>query len=172
MAESACDLLVRPARPEDVPAAARLAAQLLRFHHALDPARFAILADPIEPGYERFLQDRIRDPRAVVLVAVRPEVGGEVVVGYAFGQLEPRDWMRLLEAGGRVHDLIVADGERGGGVGAALLRALLGRLAALGAGQIVLDTAAANPAAQRFFARHGFRPTMVEFARAAPAAEG
>lgn len=155
--------LIRPARAQDVPAAARLAAQLLRFHHALDPGRFAILADPIEPGYERFLHERIRDPRAVVLTAVRPAAGAEAVVGYAYGQLEPRDWMRLLEAGGRVHDLIVAEAERGGGVGSALLLELVRRLEGLGAAQIVLDTAAANAAAQRFFARHGFRPTMIEY---------
>jgi ribosomal protein S18 acetylase RimI-like enzyme len=161
MAEPAPDPLIRPARPEDVPAAARLAAQLVRRHHALDSRRFAILADPVEPGYERFLRERLGDPRAVVLVAAQ----AAEVVGYAYGQLEPRDWMRLLEAGGRVHDLIVMERARGRGLGSALLMELLRRLERLGAAQFVLDTAAANPAAQRFFERHGFRRTMIEYAR-------
>jgi hypothetical protein len=61
------DFILRAAKPADLPAAATLGADLVRFHHALDPARFAILADPPEPGYARFLTRRLRDPTAVVL---------------------------------------------------------------------------------------------------------
>jgi ribosomal protein S18 acetylase RimI-like enzyme len=152
------DFTVRPAKPEDLPAAATLGAALVRFHHGLDPDRFAILADPPEPGYARFLAGRLKDRDAVVLVA---EIAGRVV-GYAFGQLEPLSWMDLLGPCGRFHDLIVDPACRGRGVGRALAEMMLGRLRELGAPRIVLHSAWANPAARRLFESLGFRPTMVE----------
>ena len=45
---------VRPATRADLPAVARLAAQLVRLHHGFDPQRF-LCVEPLEPGYERFL---------------------------------------------------------------------------------------------------------------------
>ena len=42
---------------------------------------------------------------------------------------------------------------------------LCARLAAMGAPRVVLHSATQNVAAQRLFARLGFRPTMVEMTR-------
>ena len=165
-AMSKLDFTVRAARPEDVPAAAALGAELVRFHHGLDPERFAILADPPEPGYARFLGGRLKDPNAVVLVA--EATGGAAdgpVIGYAFGQLEPLNWMDLLAACGRFHDLIVHPAYRGRGIGKALADMMLTRLHDRGAARIVLSVAWANPAARGLFETLGFRPTMVEMTR-------
>ncbi len=60
---------VRDATLADVPGAAALGAALVQFHHGLDPQRFAILSERLEAGYRWFLEGRIKDSRAVVLVA-------------------------------------------------------------------------------------------------------
>ncbi len=160
------DFTVREARAEDLSAAAALGADLVRFHHALDPQRFAILADPPEPGYECFLAGRLKDRNAVVLVAEAGTADAQgAIIGYAFGQLEPLSWMDLLGPCGRFHDLIVHPTHRGRGVGRALAETMLTRLHERGADRIVLSVAWANPPARRLFERLGFRATMVEMTR-------
>lgn len=156
-------LSVRPATRADLPAVARLAAQLVRLHHAFDARRFLCL-EPLEPGYERFLGGELADDDAVILVAVTPE--GEVI-GYAYGRLEPRDWNELLDACGKLHDLYVDEAARGKGAASRLVEAMVARLYAKGAPRVVLLSATPNVAAQKLFARLGFRPTMVEMTREA-----
>ena len=154
---------LRDAVPTDAPALGRLAAELARMHHAWDPARFFALREPIEPGYGRFLAGETTRAEAVVLLAVRNDPQhGERVLGYAWGRLERRDWAELLDAHGKLHDIVVAPEARGLGVGPALVRAVCARLVAMGAPRVVLTTAARNAAAQKMFAALGFRPTMIE----------
>ena len=156
---------VRLATPQDLPAVARLAARLVRYHHALDPDRY-LLAEPLEEGYAHFLAGELRDDDAVVLVA-EGGADGEPIVGYAYGRLEPRDWNELLEACGKLHDVFVDDAARGTGVGAALVREACRRLEAKGAPRVLLLTATQNEAAQALFAKLGFRKTMIEMTREA-----
>jgi ribosomal protein S18 acetylase RimI-like enzyme len=73
--------------------------------------------------------------------------------------------MSLLGAHGAIHDLMVDEGTRRAGVGAALLRALCAELEALGAPRIVLRTMVGNEPARRLFAAAGFRPTLLEMTR-------
>jgi ribosomal protein S18 acetylase RimI-like enzyme len=54
---------------------------------------------------------------------------------------------------------------RQGGIGRALLEAMMDALAKRGAQQIVLSTAQRNEVAQRLFVALGFRPTMIEMTR-------
>lgn len=151
---------IRSARPDDLPRVAALAAELVRFHHAIDPARY-LRVEPLEPGYERFLRAQLDDPQAVVLVATRPGSTAEIV-GYAYGRLEPRNWNDLLDACGKLHDVLVDERARGEGAGEALVSAMIARLGALGAPRVVLLSAWQNETAQRLFERLGFRRTMVE----------
>ena len=155
------DITIRALREADLDAAAHLAAQLVRLHHALDARRF-LYAEPLEPGYARFLRSELADPKAALLVA---EAEGGAVVGYVYGRLEPRDWMALREACGELHDVYVDDAERGRGIGAALVMALVAALEALGAPRVILSTAWQNGPAQEMFAKLGFRPTMIEMTR-------
>ena len=155
------DLSVRPATRADLPAVARLAARLVRLHHRFDAQRFLCL-EPLEPGYERFLGSELADDDAVILVAVARD---ERVLGYAYGRLEPRDWNELLDACGKLHDLYVDEEARGRGAASALVEAMVARLEAKGAPRVVLLSATPNAAAQKLFARLGFRPTMVEMTR-------
>jgi GNAT superfamily N-acetyltransferase len=160
---------LRPATAADLPACARLGARLSRMHHRLDPRRFFAPPD-LEAGYRWWLGKERRSRRAVVLAAVaRDPRGREAVVGYAYGRLEPRDWNTLRDACGEGVDLFVEPRWRRRGLGARLVEALAGALAARGAPRLVIQVAARNPAAARAFARMGFRPTMLELTRELPA---
>ena len=153
-------LTVRSATKEDGPALGRMGAALARWHHDVDPRRF-MLPDGIEEGYERWLLHEAENPQAVVVVAAREDT----VVGYAYGRMEGRDWNRLLDSHGELHDVWVDESARGAGAGKLLVDEVTRRLAALGAPRVLLGTATSNQAAQRLFVRCGFRPTMIEMTR-------
>jgi ribosomal protein S18 acetylase RimI-like enzyme len=158
----AATFAVRSATRADLPGVARLAAQLVRYHHALDPNRY-LLVEPIEEGYARFLATELANPQAVVLAAELSTNPG--IVGYAYGRLEPRDWNMLLEAHGALHDVLVAPEARGRGIGERLVGEMCARLEKLGAPRVILHTAVQNEGAQALFARAGFRRTMIEMTR-------
>lgn len=136
---------------------AAMAAELVRFHHALDPARF-FLAAHIEEGYRGWFAKELRSPDAILLVGEQEGA----VAGYVYGRIEPRDWNMLLDRHAALHDVFVQPTARGTG----LWRALLERFVALAkernVPRIVLHSASANAKAQAAFARVGFRPSMVE----------
>jgi ribosomal protein S18 acetylase RimI-like enzyme len=159
---------VRAARAEDVPAAARLAAALVRQHHDYDPLRFMCL-EPVEEGYERFLRSQIGREDVVLLVAVTLGERGGAVAGYVLGSLEPRDWSDLREACGKIHDLYVDASFRKHGIATGLLEAAVAQLEAMGAPRVVLMAAWRNEPARRLFDKLGFRATMLEMAREADA---
>lgn len=157
--------VVRPATAAELPACARLGARLSRLHHRLDPARF-FQPPGLEAGYRWWLGKELRNPKAVVLVAVSAGARGrEAVVGYAYGRLEPRDWNTLRDACGVGVDLIVMPRWRRLGLGGRLVEALAEALRDRGAPRLVLQVAARNPAAARAFEGMGFRPTMLELTR-------
>jgi len=161
---------VREATPEDLPGCARLGAALSRLHHRMDPARFFVVPD-MERGYAWWLAKELKNPRAVVLAAVRRGRGGrERVIGFAYGRIEPRDWNSLREECGMGIDVVVEPRLRGGGVGRRLVEALAAALAARGAPRMVIEVAAANGEARATFERMGFRPTLVELTRELPKA--
>jgi ribosomal protein S18 acetylase RimI-like enzyme len=153
-------ITIRPAEEGDLQAVGRLAGQLVRMHHAADPARF-LLVDRVEEGYENWLSRELAREEAVVLVACR----GTTVIGYAYGTIEPRDWNLLLDEHGAVHDVFVDDDARRSGAARALIGTLLPALERLGAVRIVLSTLPTNEPAQRLFRAFGFRPTLLEMTR-------
>lgn len=158
MADERAPLRIRKASADDQDALGRLGGILVRAHHAFEPARFLIF-DPVEPGYGRFLVSVIDDPRGFVTVAEDPELG---VVGYVFARIESKDWSRLLEAHGKIHDVAVDERAQRRGVARTLLVDAIDRLKALGATRLVAETAAKNERAKALFASLGFGPTMIE----------
>ncbi len=148
---------VRPARPSDLPRVSELAAELVRQHHRLDPQRF-LLVEPIAEGYSRFFTGELRRKGALILVAE----DADVIAGYAYATLEPRNWNDLLDAAGKLNDLFVDPATRRRGVGRALVRAVFDTLIARGAPRVVLMSAWRNPDAHAFFEALGFRRTMLE----------
>lgn len=155
---------IRNAREEDLPDVGRLAGQLVRMHHAWDPLRW-MMPEGVEAGYARFFSSQLDDPDTVILVA---EDGQGDVVGYAYAALEPRSWADLREACGKLHDVFVSAHARRRGIGAALAREAMARIADLGAPRIVLTSAWQNHEAHALFRALGFRETMIEMAKELP----
>jgi ribosomal protein S18 acetylase RimI-like enzyme len=151
---------IRRAVAADLERAAELAGALVRMHHHTDPGRF-FLPDRVEQGYAWWFRRELERKEAVILVATR----GELIVGYAYGTIEERNWNALLDEHGAIHDIFVDETVRRSGVGQKLVSALVSELEALGAQRIVLSTMVDNQAAQRVFLACGFRPTMIEMTR-------
>jgi ribosomal protein S18 acetylase RimI-like enzyme len=158
---SAPPVTIRPAAPADLPAVGRLGALLVRVHHDFDPQRFIAPMPQTEQLYASFLGGQLVQPDVIILVAQR---GGEVL-GYTYAGVEGNDYMSLRGPAGVLHDIVVDPAHRAQGVGRMLLDATLAELRARGAPRVVLSTAERNEAAQRLFARAGFRRTMIEMTR-------
>ncbi|MHB0950284.1 MAG: GNAT family N-acetyltransferase [Gemmatimonadaceae bacterium] len=159
---------IRPARAADRAALGRLGALLVATHHDFDPRRFIAATPRTAQGYGSYLASQVDVADAVLLVAER----AGAVIGYAYGALEGHDYMALRGPAGVLHDLVVDPAARGRGAGRLLLEAAIAALTARGAPRVVLMTAERNEAAQRLFARVGFRRTMVEMTRESGAAPG
>jgi len=153
---------VRPARAGDLEAIGRLGALLLREHHAFDPRRFMAPGPDPEGGYAWFLGRQLGETEVLLLVA---ESDGGIVAGYLYATVEPRSWKELRDEAGFVHDVVVGEAFRGRGIATALVEAAASWFTGRGLPRLVLWTAAHNPAAQRLFARLGFRQTMIEMTR-------
>ncbi len=159
--QSPSPFVVRRAGRTDLPALGRLGAELLRTHYEFDRQRFmAPGADP-EGGYAWFLGTQLKEPHVVIFVAERDGV----VIGYVYAGIEPQSWKELREEAGFIHDVVVAEAERGAGAATALIEAALGWFRDRGVPRVVLWSAEQNVGAQRLFARMGFRRTMVEMTR-------
>ena len=158
---------IRPAEPRDLRAVGRLGALLVQTHHDFDPQRFMAATSRTEHGYASYLGTQLDEPNVIVLVADR---GGDVV-GYTYAGVEGTDYMSLRGPAGVLHDIVVDPEHRQHGVGRLLLDATVKALEARGVPQIVLSTAEPNEAAQRLFAKAGFRRTMIEMTRDAAGTE-
>jgi ribosomal protein S18 acetylase RimI-like enzyme len=154
------DVTIRAAAEPDLEQAARLGAEIVRRHHAVNPNRFFML-DNVEAGYAWWLRQELDRPAAVVLVAER---AGEIV-GYAYGAIEERDWSILIDKHGALHDLCVAESARGMGIGRAMTLELMARLRTLGAPRYILRAMVQNEAALKLAKSVGFEPTMIEMTR-------
>jgi len=152
---------LRDARASDIPALARMGAELAREHHRMDPARFFLPEEPIERGYAWWLGKELLNPRALILVATRR---GRPV-GYAYGRIERRDWNTLRERCAVGVDLWVEKSERRRGLGRQLVEALVAAFAARAESRLVIQVAARNRLALEAFAGMGFRETVVELLR-------
>ncbi len=152
---------IRDARHEDLPAVGQLAGQLVRMHHAYDPARW-MLVDGVEAGYARFFASQLGTRETVILVAEDEENGD--IVGYAYAGLEDRNWAELRDACARLHDVFVVERVRRQGLAGRMLRECIQRLTALGAPLAVTTTAFQNEGSQALLRSLGFRPAALEMA--------
>lgn len=155
---------IRPATRADLPTLGRLGASLMRLHHGFDPQRFMAPPADADSGYAWFLGTQLTDDEAAVLVA-EPDGQPGTVLGYVYARLEPLSWEDLRDPCGFIHDVVVAETARGGGVGRALVEAALDWCRAKGMPRVVLSTGEPNEAARRLFTALGFRRTMVEMTR-------
>jgi ribosomal protein S18 acetylase RimI-like enzyme len=152
---------IRPAARSDLPALGRLGALLMRTHYGFDHLRFLPPGDDPEEGYAWFLGTQIGRDDCIVLVAERDGA----IVGYVYAGLEELSWKELRDAAGFIHDVVVDEAGRRGGVASALIEAAADWLRAQGAPRVLLWTAEQNEGAQKLFAKLGFRRTMIEMTR-------
>ena len=152
---------IRDATHADLPAVGQLAGQLVRMHHAYDPARW-LLVDGVETGYARFFASQLGTRDTIILVA-EDEENGEIV-GYAYAGLEDRNWAELRDACARLHDVFVVERVRRQGLARRMLRECIERLTALGAPLAVTTTAFQNEGSQALLRSLGFRPAALEMA--------
>lgn len=153
--------IVRACEEADLDQVSALAEKLVRFHAALDPGRY-LQRENVREGYRWFLGNEL-EKRGEVVIAVL--ANGARIGGYAYGRVQGRDWMRLLDAHAELHDVWVEDDVRSSGLATKLVEDCVSRLEALGAPRVVLSTAWSNDRARRFFEKLGFRPTMLEMTR-------
>lgn len=165
MSEPDRAITIRRADTRDLDALGRLGASLMRVHHAFDERRYMSPGEHPEEGYARFLSAQMSNPSMIVLVAERTSAQPGDIVGYVYAGVEPASFKELRERAGFVHDLLVADGARGQGVGPRLLEAAVAWLLEQGVPRVMLWTAAQNIRARRLFEAHGFNATMVEMTR-------
>ncbi|HEV7902636.1 MAG TPA: GNAT family N-acetyltransferase [Pyrinomonadaceae bacterium] len=150
--------IIRRATPADLPWIGRLGALLVEEHYDFDPRRFLAARPGTPEGYASFMHTQLEETDKAVLVA---DDNGDVI-GYAYAAVEGYDYMALRGPAGVLHDIIVSPEHRGRGVGRLLLDAALEFLRSRGVPRVLLSTAERNEAAQRLFARKGFRRTMIE----------
>lgn len=158
-------IAIRRATTGDRDALGRLGASLVRVHHHFDAGRFIAPGDHPEETYLRFLEAQMADASTLVLVAERMTPGAPEIVGYVYAAVEPASFKELRERAGFIHDLLVSDEARSGGVGRRLIEAAVAWLREQGVPRVLLWAAAENPRARKLFEAHGFRPTMIEMTR-------
>ena len=149
---------IRPATQEDLETLGRLGASLMRTHYAFDPLRFLPPGDDPEEGYAWFLGTQLVEEDMVVLIAEQRST----VIGYVYAGLEGLSWKELRGPAGFIHDIVVDEKARGGGVARKLLDGAIAWLKQRGAPRVVLWTATQNTRAQHVFESAGFRRTMTE----------
>ena len=131
-AEGRAAAVIRPTRPADLPA-------LTDFFEGLSAqTRYLRFFGPVRPtpALLELLSGQAADVHAVVAVA------GGVIVGHAMAsdRSEPEDHQaRTTDIG-----MVVADGWQGRGVGAALMRALVGQAQARGVTTLAMDVLHVN----------------------------
>jgi ribosomal protein S18 acetylase RimI-like enzyme len=156
--DSQSGTIVRRATPADLQSIGQLGALLVKEHYDFDPQRFLAARAVTPKGYASFISTQLDDPDKAVLVA---DDHGDVI-GYTYAAVEGYDYMALRGPAGVLHDIIVDPGHRSRGVGRLLLDAALEFFRSRAVPRVVLATAERNEAAQRLFARMGFRRTMIE----------
>ena len=135
---------VRPARPEDLPHIAALAAEHAAYEKASPPP-----AD-LDRRLERLLFGPATPPRLSCFVA---ELDGGAPIGYASCAPEVSTWDGVEYL--HMDCLFLRDGHRGLGIGPLLMRAVVDEARARGLAQVQWQTPPWNTDAIRFYDRLG-----------------
>jgi ribosomal protein S18 acetylase RimI-like enzyme len=156
------DFVVRPERPDDQPALDALMVELQEHIASLDvfgrnrPAAFFDVK-----AYFKNLRDEMQGGDGRLFVA---ESGGSII-GFVAGSITETSSRDLLEAfpsrDGKVHELIVASGERGKGIGARLMQEIERYFAEHGCSFVKVGCFAPNTSAHDFYEKCGFQDRYI-----------
>jgi GNAT superfamily N-acetyltransferase len=127
---------------------------LLEWHTALRPELPARTRAASWPRRRAQYERSLASPGSFVALARR----GPELVGYALVEIKEPDETFVTGPIADVHTLVVAPGERGTGLGSALMDAVDAELERLGVDDLLIDYLAGNGAAARFYERRGFVP--------------
>jgi ribosomal protein S18 acetylase RimI-like enzyme len=144
---------LRPARPEDAPALAALAADafVAAFGHLYRPEDLAAFLG--EHKTSAAFARALADPRKATQLAEADGVlAGYCQIGVPSAFASRSDAIRPAE----INQLYCAPAMTGRGVGAALIDWALDKTRALGCDAVQLSVYSENHGAQRFYARYGF----------------
>jgi ribosomal protein S18 acetylase RimI-like enzyme len=147
------DVEIRPPDPDEVEAVAEMWVALAADQRA---HRSHLLAAENREVVRRSLA------RQVIADGVRVAERDGSLVGFVTFAPETGDYQTDVDRG-VVHNLYVCPDVRGDGVGTDLLAVAERALAERGAEVVALEAMAANDRARRFYERHGYAPTRVEF---------
>jgi ribosomal protein S18 acetylase RimI-like enzyme len=154
---------VRPLREDDVHDVARIWVDSARYHQRLNAYLYAIHdAEVISNRYRRNEQysEGVGDDDRVTLVAeAENELVGFVDVEILRPSAAATDFVPRVH--GYVPELAVAESWRGRGVGEALMTGADEWAMGRGAEYMWLDVDAGNEAAQRLYAKRGYKPALM-----------
>ena len=149
--------IIRPAKVADVRAVAALWEIMAEQHRAYDAEHWC-WSHGAPVHWARWYRDLLRKPEMILPVA-QPSEGGKVV-GFAIASYKDNPNVFTVAQSGQVWDLFVHPDHRRRGIGLALMQWTFDSLKALGAGDVKLHVAIANPAAVRLYEKMGLRPVM------------
>jgi ribosomal protein S18 acetylase RimI-like enzyme len=144
---------VRPASADDVPALARLNAEVQELHRAALPHHYR---DAPLGEIEDWMRRLLGDPDVSILLADQEEDGG--AVGFAVVRREdsPGNTFALPRVRAMVEGIGVAAAARRRGAGRALMAAAEDLARAWGATAVALDVQSFNEEAHRFYRKLGY----------------
>jgi ribosomal protein S18 acetylase RimI-like enzyme len=148
------EITIRPATEADARATVPLWAEFLDFHSCRD--EWFTRAECGGEHWEKFVCDRVNDPRSIVLVA---ELGGEVL-GYSIGTLNMRPLTYAELDYATITDLAVSSKARRTGIGVRLATEMIKRLQDRGVNRIEIGVATTNEVSTSFWRKMGFVPFM------------
>lgn len=148
---------IRAAVAADIPGILPMITQTCALHEQWDPAKYGFLPDPAQ-RYQRWLTNRLNDPRAVLLVAD----ASPGLAGFLMAQAEAEIPIYRVKEYGFIHDIWVEPQFRHEGIARQMVMLAVERFKQMGVSQVRLDTAAANDAARALFTSCGFRVSIIE----------
>jgi ribosomal protein S18 acetylase RimI-like enzyme len=148
---------IRAAVPADIPAVLPMVTSTCALHEQWDPAKYGLLENPAS-RYDRWLNNRVSDPRAVFVVAdASPQIAG-----FLIGRVEEEIPIYRVSEYGFIHDVWVDPQFRHEGIARQMVMLAIERFKQIGVSQVRLDTAAVNDAARALFSSCGFRVSIIE----------
>lgn len=140
--------MIRRATGRDIPACVRLWEEMWTLHRGLD-ARYETTPCAAEV-MSAWIDERIEDPRSVVLVA------GDPPVGYVLGMILENPPIVPWQFYGHVSELAVAAAQRRRGAGGKLLAAAHAWFKERGCAYVEAQVSVRNAMSRAFWRKHGY----------------